>query len=88
MGLQSCVDLLSRSHGQQGQFQGQSKGQKVIILQLSPISNVRPYLDSVDNFQRRDTTFVLITPLVAEILGLKHRTPPPFWANFAKLGEP
>ena len=88
MGLQSFVDFLSRSRGQQGQGQGQSKGQKVIIFQLSPTSNLRPDLDSLDNFQSRDTIFLVIAPLVAEIWGLKYRAPPPFWAIFAKLGEP
>lgn len=85
IGLQFLVHFVSRSRGQQGKNQGQSKGQKVMTFQLSPTSNLRPDLDSLDNFQSGNTIVLMIAPLVAEIWGFKYQVPPPFRAYFCQI---
>ena len=59
--------FVAGSHDPQGQIQGQSRGQKVIIPKHVPTKEIKTYLESLHNFLSKDTNFNQFYPKVTDL---------------------
>jgi hypothetical protein len=80
--------VISRWRDPQGQIQGQTIGQKVMLTWHGPTLKVRADLDSLLNSLSSNTKIMKIGLLVAEIMGSKGWRPRPFWPKMSNFEGP